>query len=173
LASSDKKDLDPSRYETWATPIYVGAVRRVVNARGVNSSLEDDDEVQYVAQSEVLPPIRLDSSPKVVFLVGGKGPKGDILVGIRPPGEPRGRQAKLVDFKTADKFVAALRERIQSAKEKKNGLVWGDGEAEDLKGFKVVWRLFDDDEDKYSGDWTAIDRDKLCVVHYPDYKPCP
>jgi hypothetical protein len=161
LAATDLNNLDPSKYLTKATPIYVGVVRRVRNARGVNSSLEDDDDVQYVSQAKVLDEITLDQTPKVEYEIRGKTMAGaDIDVRILPPGGPQGRQVVFLDRQEALKFIGALKNRIKSAgADIKNGLVW-DEKQPDLEGYKIVWNTTD------SEDWSLVNSASLFPSEY-------
>lgn len=158
LAPSDANVKEPARFLTQATPLYVGVVRRVRNARGVNTTLEDDDDAQYVTQAGVLPPITLDENPKCEYSIHGLlPPRNPVEVRILAPGDPEGRSVAFTSYEAALQFVTALRHRIASvtAVVRKDGLVW-DAAQPDLQGSRIVWRL-DGAVGGDTLDWTPID----------------
>ncbi len=58
---------DAGYFLTSATPFLIGVVRRVTNAKGVNTSVEDDDNVSYTTQALRLPAITLDRVSKCEY----------------------------------------------------------------------------------------------------------
>jgi hypothetical protein len=141
LSVDDRNDLVPSHFRIRATPIVVAVVRRVRNARGANTSVEDDDRVQFVAQTRVLDPLTLGESPKNEYLVRARTPAGAPLeVRVLPPGDPSGTPVVFLTHEDAERFIVALRRRLAAATsaELTNGLAWGPDPA-DLTGYRITW----------------------------------
>jgi hypothetical protein len=149
LAASDEDVSDRHTWKTMATPVLIAVVRRVRNATGVNTSLEDDDDVEYVTQARVLDPVKLDEPSKCQYTIN-VGKRGDKLY-IIPPGEPFGKQAVLVEYASAEKFALAVRKRIDAKIGLANGLLFADPAP--LAGYKL---RYGDSPSSTSEDWSMI-----------------
>ncbi|MGC3956507.1 MAG: hypothetical protein QM813_00590 [Verrucomicrobiota bacterium] len=114
-----------------ATPLYVAVVRRVRNAKGVNTSLEDDDHVEYVTQAGLLPPIRLHQTSKCAsYIAGLTTSKEEAYVVVAPAAGSPPTVAIVEGDAQTQQFIAALRSRFDAAAvaSKTNGLAFGESD---------------------------------------------
>lgn len=156
LAASDEDISDRQTWKTMATPVMIAVVRRVRNANGVNTSLEDDDDVEYVTQARVLDPVTLDEPSKCQYTINVGG--GGKTLYIVPPGEPFGKQAVLVDYPSAEKFAMAVRNRIDAKVGLDKGLLFADPAA--LAGYKL---RYGGSPSSTSEDWTVVSKGDVAV----------
>lgn len=155
MTASDLNSMDAATWFTKATPIVVGVVRRVRNAKGVNTSVEDDDDVEYTTQAEVLEPVTLDSPSKCEYNIVA-GPSNEFVY-VLGPGEADAKQATFVDSGAARRFRSAIRERIDAKLNLTDGLIFNETTVPTaLSGFRIL-RGTNPLDANNKKDWTGID----------------
>lgn len=149
MAETDQNEGDVDIWKTQATPVVVGVVRRVRNAKGVNTSLEDDDDVEYVTQAKVLDPVTLDAPSKCEYRINVRTNAYSVFV--LGPGDPLAKQARFVEQDAAERFAFMLKERLAAGTSLGDGLMFDAPIA--LAGLRLVFGI---DPRNVTKDWTGL-----------------